>query len=62
MNSFLFDDIKRVPSSVVKNVSAIKRKQGPLIIISSKVIPVLKSSKILTGNICLHPQGQTVIL
>lgn len=37
LNSFLFDDMKRVLSLVVKNVSAIKRKQGPLRIISSKV-------------------------
>ena len=50
MNSFLLDDIKSVPSSLVKNISAVKLKQGPLIIISSMVTAVVKSSKVFNGK------------
>ena len=50
LNSFLLDDIKSVPSSLVKNISAVKLKQGPLIIISSMVTAVVKSSKVFNGK------------
>ena len=50
MNSFLLDDIKSVPSSLVKDTSAVKLKQGPLIIISSMVTAVVKSFKVFNGE------------